>query len=87
MKLLARLPLAIAALVTATTASAQEGSTMDITRKAEMKTVEGSVEYFTGRSRSPDRFSGPTRHASAARSSISSQARTRHGTGIRPARR
>jgi len=48
MKLLVSLSLALAALVSATGASAQEGRTMDIARKAEMKTVDGPAEYFTG---------------------------------------
>ncbi|WP_251007859.1 cupin domain-containing protein [Sphingobium sp. BHU LFT2] len=38
---------ALAALPAAV--SAQEGRTMDITRKADMKTVDGPEEYFTGK--------------------------------------
>ena len=58
MKLLAALPLACSALVPAT-ASAQEGRTMEITRKADMKTVDGPAEYFTGKVTITGQFQRP----------------------------
>ncbi len=50
-----------AALASATsTASAQEGpATMDITRKSEMKTVEGPEAYFTGKVTITGQFQRP----------------------------
>jgi quercetin dioxygenase-like cupin family protein len=59
----AKLQLAIwvAALVTTmTVVSAQEGSTtMDITRKADLKTVEGPPDYFTGKVKITGQFQRP----------------------------
>lgn len=49
MTFFARLPIALAAVVIATGAAAQEETTMDINRKADMKTVDGPAEYFTGK--------------------------------------
>ena len=40
----------VAAMASASVATAQEGSeAMDITRKADLKTVEGPEDYFTGK--------------------------------------
>ncbi|MFX8813275.1 hypothetical protein ABTM61_20310, partial [Acinetobacter baumannii] len=46
-----KLAIVLAAVVSATgAAAAQEGiTTMDITRKADLKTVDGPPEYFTGK--------------------------------------
>jgi quercetin dioxygenase-like cupin family protein len=58
MKGLVSLSLALVAL-TATAASAQEGRIMEITRKADMKTVDGPAEYFTGQVTITGQFQRP----------------------------
>jgi len=60
MNILSKAPLALAALInSATLTSAQEGRTMEITRKADMKTIEGPAEYFTGKVTLTGQFQRP----------------------------
>ena len=56
-----RLAIWIAALVSATTAdTAQQGTeTMEITRKADLKAVDGPAEYFTGKVTITGQFQRP----------------------------
>ena len=53
---------------------------MEITRKADLKTVDGPADYFTGKVTITGQFQRPSRRASAAPSSTSSPAHAPHGT-------